>query len=141
MKKLLTATIIFFSTAIPCWAMTSDRLVEFARRYRRYNDKLPVAYSYYDKTCNMNVSVSLVKTVDLGKGRIGGITSQFLCWGGNYTYFEMTRGDLQSIKAVAEVGAGRSTNYTNWEAVSNPGDDLTEDMLVSVAKAISRHTK
>lgn len=139
MKKLLTATIIVFSTAIPCWAMTPTELVEFARSYE-YNDKAPVAYSYYDKTCQMNVSILLVKTVDLGKGRIGGITSQFLCWGGNYTYFEMTRGDLQSIKAVAEVGAGRSTRYTNWEAVSNPGDDLTKDMLVSVAKAISQHT-
>lgn len=121
--------------------MTPTELVEFARSYK-YNDKAPVAYSYYDKTCNIkNVSVLLVKTVNLGNGRIGGITSRFVCWGGNYTYFEMTRGDLQSIKAVAEVGAGRSTRYTNWEAVSNPGDDLTEDMLVSVAKAISQHTK
>jgi hypothetical protein len=138
-KKLLIATIIFFSTAIPCLAMTPSDLVKFARSYE-YNDKAPVAYSYYDKSCQMNVSVLLVKTVDLGKGRIGGITSQFLCWGGNYTYFEMNRGDLQSIKVVAEVGAGRSTRYTNWETVSNPGSDLTRDMLVAVAKAISKHT-
>jgi hypothetical protein len=52
----------------------------------------------------------------------------------------MTRGDLQSIKVVAEVGAGRSTRYTNWELDSNPGSDLTRDMLASVAKAISKHT-
>jgi hypothetical protein len=77
-KKLLTATMIFFSTAIPSFAMTPSELVNFARSYQ-YNEKAPVAYSYYNKVCETNVSVFLVKTVDLGKGRIGRITSQFLC--------------------------------------------------------------
>jgi hypothetical protein len=137
-KNILTAAIIFFSTAIPCLAMTPSELINFASNYK-YNEKAPVAYSYYDKVCEMNVSVLLVKTVDLGKGKIGGITNQFLCWGGTYTYFEMTRGNLQSIAVVAEVVAGRATNYANWETVSNPGSELTRDMLVSVAKAISKH--
>lgn len=91
MKKLLTTTIVFLSTAIPCFAMTPSELAIFATNYK-YNEKAPVAYSYYNKACQTNVSISLVKTMDLGNGRIGGITNQFLCWGATYTYFEMARG-------------------------------------------------
>ena len=140
MKKLLTTTIVFLSTAIPCFAMTPSELAIFATNYK-YNEKAPVAYSYYDKGCQRNVSVSLVKTIDLGKGRIGGITNQFLCWGATYTYFEMARGNLESIRAFVAIGAGRSTRYTNWGPVANPGDDLTQDQLISVAKTMTANTK
>jgi hypothetical protein len=124
MKKLLTTTIVFLSTAIPCFAMTPSELAIFATNYK-YNEKAPVAYSYYNKACQTNVSVSLVKTMDLGNGRIGGITNQFLCWGATYTYFERARGNLQSIRAFVAIGAGRSTRDTNRGPVANPGDDLT----------------
>ena len=140
MKKLLTTTIVFLSTAIPSFAMTPSELAIFATNYK-YNEKAPVAYSYYNKACQTNVSVFLVKTIDLGKGRIGGITNQFLCWGATYTYFEMARGNLQSIRAFVAIGAGRSTRYTNWGPVANPGDDLTSNQLTSVAKTITANTK
>ncbi len=140
MKKLLTTTIVFLSTAIPCFAMTPSELAIFATNYK-YNEKAPVAYSYYNKACQTNVSVFLVKTMDLGNGRIGGITNEFLCWGATYTYFEMARGNLQSIRAFVAIGAGRSTRYTNWGPVANPGDDLTTDQLTSVAKAMTANTK
>ncbi|NQE35745.1 hypothetical protein [Microcoleus asticus] len=140
MKKLLTTTIVFLSTAIPCFAMTPSELAIFATNYK-YNEKAPVAYSYYNKDCQTNVSVFLVKTMDLGNGRIGGITNQFLCWGATYTYFEMARGNLQSIRAFVAIGAGRSTRYTNWGPVANPGDDLTPNQLTSVAKTMIANTK
>jgi len=140
MKKLLTTTIVFLSTAIPCVAMTPSELAIFATNYK-YNEKAPVAYSYYNKACQRNVSVYLVKTRDLGNGRIGGITNQFLCWGATYTYFEMARGNLQSIRAFVAIGAGRSTRYTNWGPVANPGDDLTPNQLTSVAKTMTANTK
>lgn len=140
MKKLLTTTIVFISTAIPCFAMTPSELAIFATNYK-YNEKAPVAYSYYNKACQTNVSVFLVKTMDLGNGRIGGITNEFLCWGATYTYFEMARGNLQSIRAFVAIGAGRSTRYTNWGPVANLGDDLTTDQLTSVAKAMTANTK
>jgi hypothetical protein len=140
MKKLLNTTIVFLSTAIPCFAMTPSELAIFATNYK-YNEKAPVAYSYYDKDCQTDVSVPLVKTMDLGNGRIGGITNQFLCWGATYTYFEMARGNLQSIRAFVAIRAGRSTRYTNWGPVANPGDDLTQDQLISVAKAMTANTK
>ena len=139
MKKLLTTTIVFLSTAIPCFAMTPSELAIFATNYK-YNEKAPVAYSYYDKGCQRNVSVSLVKTIDLGKGRIGGITNQFLCWGATYTYFEMARGNLESIRAFVAIGAGRSARHANWGPVANPGDGFT-GKLTSVAKAIMANTK
>jgi hypothetical protein len=78
MRKLLTTTIVFLSTAIPCFAMIPSELAIFATNYK-YNEKAPVAYSYYNKACQTNVSVYLVKAMDLGNGRIGGITNQFLC--------------------------------------------------------------
>ena len=140
MKKLLPTTIVFVSTAIPCFAMTPSELAIFATNYK-YNEKAPVAYSYYNKACQTNVSVFLVKTMDLGNGRIGGITNQFLCWGATYTYFEMARGNLQSIRAFVAIGAGRSTRYTNWGPVANPGDDLTPNQLTSVAKTMTANTK
>ncbi|MBE9187517.1 hypothetical protein IQ270_23435 [Microcoleus sp. LEGE 07076] len=140
LPKLLTTTIVFLSAAIPCLAMTPSELATFATNYK-YNENAPVAYAYYDKACQTTVSVALVKTLDLGSGRIGGITNKYLCWGATYTYFEMTRGNLQSIRVFAEVGAGRSTRYTNWGPVANPGDDLTQDQLISVAKAIAKHTQ
>jgi hypothetical protein len=120
--------------------MTPSELAIFATNYK-YNEKAPVAYSYYNKACQTNVSVSLVKTMDLGNGRIGGITNQFLCWGATYTYFEMARGNLQSIRAFVAIGAGRSTRYTNWGPVANPGDDLTPNQLTSVAKTMTANTK
>lgn len=140
MKKLLTTTIVFLSTAIPCFAMTPSELAIFATNYK-YNEKAPVAYSYYNKACQTNVSVYLVKTMDLGNGRIGGITNQFLCWGATYTYFEIARGNLQSIRAFVAIGAGRSTRYTNRGPVANPGDDLTPNQLTSVAKTMTANTK
>ncbi|AFZ07646.1 hypothetical protein Osc7112_3263 [Oscillatoria nigro-viridis PCC 7112] len=140
MKKLLTTTIVFISTANPCFAMTPSELATFATNYK-YNENAPVAYSYYDKSCQTNVSVYLVKIMDLGNGRIGGITNQFLCWGATYTYFEMTRGNLQSIRAFVAIGAGRSTRYTNWGPIANPGDDLTPNQLTSVAKTMTANTK
>ena len=83
----------------------------------------------------------MVKTRDLGNGRIGGITNQFLCWGATYTYFEMARGNLESIRAFVAIRAGRSTRYTNWGPVANPGDDLTPNQLTSVAKTMTANTK
>ncbi|MCW6049687.1 hypothetical protein K4039_06220 [Lyngbya sp. CCAP 1446/10] len=139
MKKLLTTTIVFLSTANPCFAMTPSELTIFATNYK-YNEKAPVVYSYYDKACLTTVSVYLVKTMDLGNGRIGGITGKFLCWGGTYTYFEMTRGNLESIRAFAEINAGRSARHANWGPVANPGDGFT-GKLTSVAKAIMANTK
>ncbi|MEG4323235.1 MULTISPECIES: hypothetical protein [unclassified Microcoleus] len=140
MKKLLTTTIVFLSAANPCFAMTPSELAIFATNYK-YNEKAPVAYSYYDKACQRNVSVSLVKIMDLGKGTIGGITNKYLCWGATYTYFEMARGNLESIRAFVAIGAGRSTRYTNWGPVANPEDDLTPHQLISVAKAITENMK
>lgn len=140
MKKLLTATILLISTAIPSLAMTPSDLATFATNHK-YNKNAPVAYSYYDKGCLTTVSVPLVKTLDLGSGRIGGITNKYLCWGATYTYFEMTRGNLQSIRVFAEISAGRTLRYTNWGPVANPGDDLTHAQLISVAKAIAKHTQ
>jgi|GEM_PF-3247974 len=140
MKKLLTTTIVFLSTAIPCFAMTPSELAIFGTNYK-YNEKAPVAYSYYNKACPTNVSVYLLKTMDLGNGRIGGITNPFLCWGATYTYFEIARGNLQSIRAFVAIGAGRSTRYTNWGPVANPGDDLTPNQLTSVAKTMTANTK
>ncbi len=140
MKKLLTTTIVFLSTAIPCFAMTPSELAIFATNYK-YNEKAPVAYSYYNKACQTNVSVYLVKTMDLGNERIGGITNQFLCWGATYTYFEMARGNLQSIRAFVAIRAGRTTRYTNWGPVANPGNDLTPNQLTSVAKTMTANTK
>ena len=120
--------------------MTPSELAIFATNYT-YNEKAPVAYSYYNKACQTNVSVYLVKTRDLGNGRIGGITNQFLCWGATYTYFEMARGHLQSIRAFVAIRAGRTTRYTNWGPVANPGDDLTPNQLTSVAKTMTANTK
>ena len=140
MKKLLTTTIVFLSTAIPCFAMTPSELAIFATNYK-YNDKAPVASSYYNKACQTTVSVFLVKTMDLGNGRIGGITNQFLCWGATYTYFEMARGNLESIRAFVAIRAGRTTRYTNWDPVANPEDDLTPNQLTSVAKTMTANTK
>lgn len=140
MKKLLTTTIVFLSTANPCFAMTPSELAIFATNYK-YNEKAPVAYSYYDKACQTNVSVSLVKIMNLGNGRIGGITNKFLCWGATYTYFEMARGNLESIRAFVAIRAGRTTRYTNWGPVANPGDDLTPNQLTSVAKTMTANTK
>jgi len=140
MKKLLTTTIVFLSTAIPCFAMTPSELAIFATNYK-YNEKTPVAYSYNSKACQTNVSVYLVKTMDLGNGKIGGITNQFLCWGATYTYFEMAHGNLQSIRAFVAIRASRTTRYTNWGPVANPGDDLTPNQLTSVAKTMTPNTK
>jgi len=66
--------------------------------------------------------VPLVKTLDLGSGRIGGITNNYLCWGATYTYFEMTRGNLESIRVFAEISAARTLRYGNWGPVANPGE-------------------
>jgi hypothetical protein len=140
MKKLLTTTIIFLSTAIPCLAMTPSELATFATNYK-YNKNAPLAYSYYDKGCQTTVSVPLVKTLDLGSGRIGGITGKYLCASATYTYFEMTCGNLESIRVFAEISAARTLRYGNWGPVANPGNDLTHNQLISVAKAMTANTK
>ncbi len=129
MLKFLSITIstLFITINLPSFAMSGTDLVRFAKNNRISMSKNPLVYNFYDRGCQRLIPVHLVKTMNLGGGKIGAITTWGACWGANYTYFEMTRGNLKSLRVITAVESGRSMHYSNWSPVKEPSDGISKN--------------
>lgn len=141
MRSLISAIIFIVATATSSLAMTPSELAKFASNYQSKENE-PVVYMVKGTGCGKPLPVTLVKTINLGGGRIGGITQYWDCPVATFIYFEMTRGKYDSISIFAEVSAGRSTNFSNWSPNPDPGEEsLTFEELEAVARAIDKYTR
>lgn len=93
-------------------------------------------YTYTDEACGTGL-LTLVDTFAINANRIGIITFDGACWGATYTYFEMNKNSIESIRPFAQVSAGRSTHFSNWGPVSNDlmNDGFSYEQLLSIARA------
>ncbi|HEY9699077.1 MAG TPA: hypothetical protein V6D10_17585 [Trichocoleus sp.] len=135
MKIVFGTIALFLAATSSALAMDASELATFASRYRS-SSNAPVVFQRYDAGCRANIPVALVQTRNLGNGRVAGITSEYACWGATFTYFEMTRGNLNSIRAFAAVNAGRSTGYSNW-GPANPMERMSASEMQAIAEAIN----
>ena len=141
MKILLSAITVVIATATSSLAMTPSELAKFASNYQSKENE-PVVYMVKGTGCGKPLPVTLVKTINLGGGRIGGVTQYWDCPVTTFTYFEMTRGKYNSIRIFTEVSAGRTNNFSDWSPNPNPNEEsMTFEELEAVARAIDKYTR
>lgn len=141
MKILLSAITVVIATATSSLAMTPSELAKFASNYRSKENE-PVVYMVQNTACAEPLPVTLVKTINLGGGRIGGVTQYWDCPVATFTYFEMTRGKYDSISIFAEVSAGRTSNFSNWSPNPDSNEEsMTFQELEAIARAIDKYTR
>lgn len=137
---MVFSSIYLSSISTIAFAMTASDLAKFI-----VNNKPtfvePEIYTYYDNGCLRRIPVRLLKTINLGGNRIGGITNLTACWGAKITYFEMTRDNLESVSAFSAIGSGRSLHYSNWGPDNRPGENITLEELQAIGKAMSLDIK
>lgn len=117
---------------------TSD-LAAFAESNQITGNEIGV-YTYEDEACGTGV-LNLVDTFPISNNRVGIITFDGACWGATYTYFEMNKNSIESISPFAQVSAGRSTHFSNWEPASNDmvNTNFNSEQLLSIARAALIH--
>ncbi|QYO67161.1 hypothetical protein [Leptolyngbya sp. 7M] len=108
--------------------MTASELAQFAVAHDEpFEDKPTVFTTNHNKACGLEIPVKLVETMDLGNNRLAGITYYQDCALAVFTYFEMMRGNLDSISPFVEIAAGRSVQYSNWGPTTEPGCGIAPD--------------
>lgn len=130
----VVAILFLFHSSHAAFSMDESELIKFART-NQITGSEPVVYKWDEEPCGPSEAV-LVKTFDNGQ-KIGAITYQGLCWGAVYSYFEMTKGALGSIKLISAISSGRSEHFSNWSASSTAEVMPTKKQLKAIAEKIS----
>lgn len=119
--------------------MTVSDLAEYARNHR-YNESDPViAQGRSGAGCPF--AYTLVSSWRLQGTTLAGIVQRSDCALTNYTYFEMDGTNRDSIRAFFDVGAGRSTRFSNWGPSPDPGALYDWELLQIVGDAIIEYAQ
>ncbi|WP_204150641.1 hypothetical protein [Leptolyngbya sp. CCY15150] len=141
-SMLLVAALSIGAIAVnlaPVQAMTVSELAEYARN-RRYSESDPVIFRE-QSAAGCPAGYTLVSAWRLQGTTLAGIVQYSQCAVMRFTYFEMDGTNRDSIRAFSEVGAGRSTQFSNWGPSPDPGALYDWELLQIVGDAIIEYAQ